>query len=280
MNNQNTASPTTKRPIRTPVSAYRALNQDVAQLKEMFAEFKKDAEFNRACLMSLIKQLSPVFLTLDTFDNEIFSGVRKEIVALNEARNVAPATIVNPNQHGSRDIDFLLPIRIQGLINLLLKNSVSIEERNYTLESPMVQEIYRAMKKIVLPFHTAFMKEYWETQGVDTSGVLPNWSDIDATLKLKHFLLLESHMRSYGHILYRCKNNWASDRLFYQAHKSRRDRSLVRGRGPSGSSGSSSSSFSIGSDTVDNVSSGDDDDNEDGNAVCLESHTLSDSTTH
>ncbi|CEP16797.1 hypothetical protein [Parasitella parasitica] len=81
MNNQNTASPTTTRPIRTPVSAYGALNQDVAQLKEMFAEFKKDAEFNRACLMSLIKQLSPVFPTLDTFDNEIFRGVRKEIVA-------------------------------------------------------------------------------------------------------------------------------------------------------------------------------------------------------
>ncbi|CEP19621.1 hypothetical protein [Parasitella parasitica] len=188
MNNQNTASPTTTRPIRSPVSAYGALNQDVAQLKEMFAEFKKDAEFNRACLMS------PVFPTLDTFDNEIFRGVRKEIVAVNEARNVAPATIVNPNLHGSRDIDFLVDevvqyridkgstsypsdrIRIQGLINLSLKNSVAIEERNYTLESPMVQEMYRAMKKMVLPFHTAFMKEYWETQGVDNSDVvLPNW---------------------------------------------------------------------------------------------------------
>ncbi|CEP10239.1 hypothetical protein [Parasitella parasitica] len=82
MNNQNTDSPTTTKPIRTLVSAYSALNQDVAQLKEMFAEFKKDAEFNRACLMSLIEQLSPVFPTLHTFDNEIFLGVRKEIVAV------------------------------------------------------------------------------------------------------------------------------------------------------------------------------------------------------
>jgi hypothetical protein len=199
------------------------------------------------------------------------------IISINQARGLAPATIVNPNLHGPRDIDFLVDevvqyrinnglatypsdrLRLQGLINLSLKNSVSEEERNYTMESPMVQEMYRAMKKMVLPFHTAFMEEYWATQGGDASGALPNWSDIDATLKLKHFLLLEGDMRKYGHILYRCKNNWASDRLFYQAHKSRRDRSLARARGSAGSSstalGSSCSSFSVASGAANEVSS-------------------------
>jgi hypothetical protein len=80
MNTQTSSAPTTARPIRTPVSTYGALHQDVAELKKMFAEFKKDSEFNRSCLMTLIKQLSPIFPTIDTFNNEVFRGIRREII--------------------------------------------------------------------------------------------------------------------------------------------------------------------------------------------------------
>ena len=83
------------------------------------------------------------------------------IYSLQEARGVASASIVNPNLHGVRNIDLFVPevveyctekglttyssdrIRLQGLINLTLKNSTNWEERNYTLESPIVKAMYK-----------------------------------------------------------------------------------------------------------------------------------------
>ena len=163
-----------------------------------------------------------------------------------QARGVASASIVNPNLHGVRNIDLLVPevveyrtekglttypsdrIRLQGLINLTLKNSINLEERSYTLESPMVKAMYKGMKKMVLPFHTALIAEHFSLSGGNADDGVPMWSEIDATLKLKHCLLLEGHLKHFGHLHYRCKRNWASDRLMYQLHKSRRNGSFNR----------------------------------------------------
>lgn len=69
------------RAIQTPVSVYAAIRQDVADLKDLVVDLKAESDYNRQCIITLMKALAPIFPTIDTFDNGHFRGIRKEIIA-------------------------------------------------------------------------------------------------------------------------------------------------------------------------------------------------------
>ena len=89
--------------------------------------------------------------------------------------------------------------------------------------------MYKEIKKMVLPYHTAPIAELFSLSGGNVDDSVLMWSEIDTTFKLKYYcLLLEKHLKQFGHLHYKCKRNWASDRLMYQLHKSRQNGSSSR----------------------------------------------------
>ena len=69
---------TTTRAIRTLVSPYDNIRQEVSELKTLVVALKEEVEFNRACTINLLKALSPIFPSIDTFDHEVFRGIRRD----------------------------------------------------------------------------------------------------------------------------------------------------------------------------------------------------------
>ncbi|KAL9537032.1 hypothetical protein MBANPS3_012146 [Mucor bainieri] len=83
------------RAIRTPISPYEAIRQEMVELQASIAELKAGSRLD-------------LFPPVQPLNNGVFGSETDAGMLIATARSVAPASVVNPNLRGDREIDLVV----------------------------------------------------------------------------------------------------------------------------------------------------------------------------
>ena len=152
------------------------------------------------------------------------------------AEDTAMSNVVQPNLYGDRFLPKVLPetraaftskgtnstpsayIRLLALVSRFKKNADSNGETNLKNENNI--QGYNVLKSLARKIHNLLEDEISRGQrSMDDRFLLPLWSKVPKSTKLKYAYMLENLAGEHGYPLCQCVDSWAALLLLFEAHK-------------------------------------------------------------
>ena len=144
--------------------------------------------------------------------------------------------VVQPNLYGDRFLPKVLPearaaftakgtnstpsayLRLLALVCRFKKGANGNAESNLQNEANI--QGYNILKSLARKIHSLLIDDISQKQSNSTGQcVLPLWSKVPKSTKLKYAYMLENTASKHGFPLYQCDDAWAALLLLFEAHK-------------------------------------------------------------